>query len=95
MIIFELELALVINELKKAHAYLDCEAIIIRHLKKLIDNGNKIPEIETYLKRMLPHLTTLHKAVSREEGINYKYAAEYVNTLITTSYWHSWINSIK
>jgi len=96
MINLEAESISILNELKKADSYLDCEMIIINNLRKHLNNGSSIPEIESYLKQILPYLEISYKsAKDTAEGINYQYAAGYVNTLTTTSYWHSWIKTIK
>ena len=78
--------------LKDAEGYLDCEHVLISNIKKQIKIGIAIPDIEHYLKKL--H-TCFEDRIIINKGtmasVNYRYAVGFLNSVITTPYWHSWM----
>lgn len=91
---FDYEVSELTGELKEAEGYLDCEAIISANIKKQVDKNISTIFIEGYIKRL--HKYFEDKALinmDNETSINYRYAAGFLNTIIATPYWHSWIKT--
>lgn len=91
---FENEVSDLTGDLKLADSYLDCETIVLANIKMHIANGISIPEIENYLKKLQSYLEdkmVINKG--HAVAVNYKYAAGFLNTIIATPYWHSWIRT--
>lgn len=92
MMVFENETKDILYDLNNANGYLDCENVIIYNLKKHVINGVPIPDIDNYLKKLLTYMqdkTVINKG--NKEWINYQYAAGFLNTIVSTPNWHSWI----
>ena len=86
------ELNEIIANLKPAEGYLDCEKVIIINLKKHLANNISVAEIDSYLKNLMQHFETIvAENENFDENINYRYTTQYLNTLIATPYWKSWI----
>lgn len=91
---FEHEKEEVFSRLKGAADYLDCEKVIIYNIRKQLVNGFSDSVIESYLKKLLQYFKDLiGKNKDTLDCANYRYAAGFVNTLIATPYWHSWIKT--
>lgn len=91
---FENEVIELTSELKKADGYLQCEAIILANMQKQADKNNSITFIVSCLKRLQKYFED--KAVINKgnvDCVNYKYAVGFLNTVIATPYWHSWIRA--
>jgi len=88
----ENELSEILCQLSKANGYFDCEKVITQHIKKQIVNGVAFSVIKKYLKTILRHFDGLAlKTGLPADCDNYRFAACFVKTLVTTSYWYSWI----
>lgn len=93
---FEYEVSELTGELKEADGYLDCEAIILANIKKQADKNISIIFIEGYIKRLRKYFEdkmVINKGNS--DCVNYKYAAGFLNTMIATPYWQSWIKTTE
>lgn len=92
---FNLETIEITNKLTQVEGYLDCERIIIRNIKKQLDNGFDDGEIILYLKKLS---AWLYKNIEANQGnadcSNYRYAAGFVDTLLKMPYWRSWMKTI-
>lgn len=91
---FEYEVSELTGELKEADGYLDCEVIILANIKKQVDKNISIIFIEGYIKRLYKYFED--KAVINKgsnDCVNYKYASGFLNTIISTPYWHNWIKT--
>lgn len=88
------ELNEIIANLKPAEGYLDCEKVIIINLKKHLANKIPVSDIDIYLKNLMQHFENLVEENENFDGnINYRYAAQLLNTSISTPYWKSWIHA--
>ena len=88
------ELNEMIASLKPAEGYLDCEKVIIVNIKKHLANKVAVPDLEDYLKKLMQHFENLvAENENFDDNINYRYASQFLNTLITTPYWKSWIHA--
>lgn len=88
------ELNEMIASLKPAEGYLDCEKVIIINIKKHLANKVAVPDLEDYLKKLMQHFENLvAENENFDDNINYRYASQFLNTLITTPYWKSWIHA--
>ncbi|MCW3091353.1 MAG: hypothetical protein JWP81_2422 [Ferruginibacter sp.] len=91
-ILLENETKEIIKGIKLADSYLDCERVIINNIKKHFKNGHKAAVIEDYCKKLKQ---SLEEKARGEKGnsqcINYDYAVGFLNTLIVSAYWHTWI----
>ena len=93
---FESETNEINSKLKEAVGYLACEKVIINNIRKLLFIEIADPIIEDYLKKLMKYFESLiEKNKDSKDRFNYIYAASFVNVLITTPYWHSWIKTIK
>lgn len=82
--------------LTSAKGYLECEQVIINQIRKHLKNGFAEENIAEYLKALLNDLNKKITATQQTmDCINYRYARGFVNSLITTPYWRSWIKSIN
>ncbi len=93
-IYFEYDVSELINKLKVADVYLECEAIVLENIKKHTDKNISIIFIEGYIKKLHRYFedkTVINKG--NADCINYRYAAGFLNTIIATPYWHSWIKT--
>ncbi len=92
MINFEFETKEISTGLKQAHDYLECEHIIVANIKKHMEAGVEIKNIDDYLLQLEAYVEdkTL-KNIDNDYSVNYKYAAGFLHTLNSTPYWHSWI----
>lgn len=93
---FENEVKEISLQLKPADGYLECEKVIISHIKKYVTNGNAPTDIEPRLKNILKYLQDMI-VINKDttDCINYRYAAGFLKTIIDTPYWYSWIKNIK
>jgi len=93
---FEKQVSKIIPLIESADGYLDCEKLIINNIREQLANGVTNPDVEGYLKKLHHYFDQqIIKKQSTAGCINYGYAAGFVNTLITTPYWRSWINATK
>lgn len=91
---FDNETKEIISDLKLADGYLDCEKVIIYNIKKHLANGFPVSVIEGYLKKLMQYFEDLIVTNKNSaDCTNYRYAVGFVNTLISTPYWHSWIKT--
>lgn len=91
---FEAETKGLASQLKVGDGYLDCEHIIITNIKKQMQSGFAIPEIENYL--MLLQTYFEDKMVTNNgnmEAVNFRYAAGFLRTVIATPFWQSWMQT--
>lgn len=89
---FEIEISTLTPELKGADGYLNCEHVIVTNIKKHVRKGVAIPVIETYLKKLLVFFEDkmlINKG--HTDSVNFRYAAGFLNSVISTPYWHSWM----
>lgn len=91
---YEAKMPTITNELRSAASYLDSEKIVVNNVKQQLKDGFPIPTVEENLKKLYAHLTLQLEEKKGNEAVNYKYAAAYLKTLITTPYWHSWIETV-
>lgn len=92
----EYEISELMPDLKSAKGYLECEWLIINNIRKHIKNGFDDESIAEFLKQLLSFfLEKIAATKQTNECINYRYARGFVNTLITTPYWRSWIKTIN
>jgi hypothetical protein len=93
---FENEVLKITNQLKFADGYLDCEILIIHEIKQQIIDGFTFADIEECLKKLKIYFDEqILKNKTTTDCTNYRYAVGFVNTLINTPYWHSWIKTIN
>jgi len=91
---FEMEAKEITNELKLATDYLDCEKVLLHHLKKKVKKGVTDSSVEAFMKKLLSHFEARIKATqNRVDCVNDRYASGFLNTLISTPYWHIWIRT--
>lgn len=93
---FEKEVSKIIQQIESADGRLDCEKIISKNIREQLANAATGVSIDGYLKKLHEYL--VEKILENQfttDCSNYKYAASFVSTLITTSYWHSWINTLN
>ncbi len=91
---FETEVRALTGQLNNADGYLECEAIILANMQKPAGTNNSITFIVSYLKILQKYFQ--YKALidkDNDECINYKYAVGFLNSVIATPYWHSWIRA--
>lgn len=91
---FEAEVKGLNSQLKVGDGYLDCEHIIVTNIKKQIHSGAAIPEIENYLKQLRAFFED--KVVINKgnmEAVNFRYAAGFLDTVIATPFWQSWMQT--
>ena len=93
---FEKEVSKIIQTIEEADGYLDCEKIIIKNIREQLANAETDAAIEGYLKKLHHYLSDkISKNQATTDCSNFRYASGFVSTLITTPYWHSWINTIN
>jgi flagellin-specific chaperone FliS len=93
---FEKEVSKIIQTIEEADGYLDCEKIIIKNIREQLANAATGEAIEDYLKKLHEYLgDKILKNQATTDCSNYRYASGFVSTLISTPYWHSWINTIN
>jgi len=86
------EIAEITGQLRSANGYFDCEKVITLNIAKQAANEASVKDIKDYLKTLLERLDELAvQKTANPADINYRYGAGFVKTLITTSYWYSWI----
>jgi hypothetical protein len=91
---FDTEAKVITDELKQAAGYLDCEKVILHHLKKQVTKGCSDATIEAYMKKLFNFFEARIKATqNRADCVNDRYASGFLNTLISTPYWHIWIKA--
>jgi hypothetical protein len=91
---FDREAKVIIDELKQATDYLECEAILLNHLKKQVKKGSTDSSIEIYMKKLLTIFEARIKAAqNRVDCVNDRYAAGFLKTLTSTTYWRIWLKS--
>lgn len=93
---FEKETDEIIAKLKYVEGYLDCEKVILYNLKKHVEQGFSDTLILDYMKKLFLYFEELIKSTKDiADCINYRYSAGFLNTLISTPYWRSWIKTIN
>lgn len=93
---FEYEINVLEPQLKSATGYLECERVIINNIRKHTKKGVDDDSIADFLKNLLKYFIEKIEATKQtNDCINYRYAKSFVNTLVTTPYWRSWIKTIK
>lgn len=92
----EYEISELTPKLESANGYLESERVIINNIRKQVEKGFDDESIADFLKKLLTYFTDKVAATKQtNQCINYRYAKGFVNTLITTPYWRSWINTIN
>jgi hypothetical protein len=82
------------QDLSMAEGYFACENIITTNIKKHIITGHDDEKITGYLVKLMAWLEQKANAHSPLiDGINYRYAAAYVSTLLKMPYWKTWIKT--
>jgi hypothetical protein len=93
---FEYEMNAIEPQLKSAKGYLDCEKIIVNNIRKHSIKEFDDDSIAEFLNKLQSYLIKKVEATKQtNECINYRYAKSFVNTLVATPYWRSWIKTIK
>lgn len=90
------EISLVKESLEQVSGYLDCEKIIIRNIRKHLENGMDELSIENYLKALIVYLersTETDGGANRQ--MNHRFVIGFIYTLLRTSSWRSWVQSIQ
>jgi len=91
---FEKETDEIIAKLKHVEGYLDCEKVILNNIKKHVEKGFSDTLIEDYMKKLFLYFEELIKSTKDiADCINYRYSEGFLNTLISTPYWRSWIKT--
>ena len=86
----------IISDLKSTEDYLGAERIVIIKIKKHLDKGIPIPAIESNLNRLLNYFQNqITITPGYNDCIKYMYVVAFLETLLHSSYWHSWINTSK
>jgi len=92
---FENEIRELTPELESAKEYLECERIIINKIKEYVNKGFDDDSIAEFLKKLLSYLVTkVEETMQTNDCINYRYTKSFVNNLVITPYWRSWIKTI-
>ncbi|MDF2191292.1 hypothetical protein [Paraflavitalea sp. CAU 1676] len=82
--------------LKKVSGYLDCEKVIIKHIHRLMENGQNDIRIEQYLKTVIMHLeNNIEATLDANEQMNHRFVIGFIHTLLRTPAWKSWMQSIQ
>lgn len=93
---FEFEMNVIEPQLKSAKGYLECERVIINNIRNHALKEFDDDSIAEFLKKLQSYLATKVEATKQTtDCINYRYAKSFVNTLVATPYWRSWIKTIK
>lgn len=92
----EQETGLIKEALHQVSGYMDCEKIAIRHIHKQVENGFSDTCILDYLQAVIGHLERATEA-TRDANIqlNYRFVIGFINTLLRTPSWKSWMLSIQ
>ena len=92
---FDLETIEINTKLKQVRGYFDCEKIIIHNIKKQLNKGFDDENIRDYLKKLS---VCFDKNIKISQGkadcSNYRYARDFVDTLLQLPYWKSWVKTI-
>lgn len=90
------EKKLITEALKQVSGYQDCERIIIQRIRKQLENGADDSSMEDYLKSIASHLE-ISTAVGGDANVqmNYRYVIGFINTLLRTPSWRSWMQTIQ
>ena len=91
-----LEKELVKEALQQVSGYLDSEKIIIRHIRKQLDNGMEESAVENYLQQVAAYLEQETTGCGNANTqMNYRYVIGFINTLLRTPAWKSWMLSLQ
>ncbi len=91
---FDTEAKEITNELKLAADYLDCEKVLLHHLKNQVKTGVTDTSIEAFMKKLRSFFEARIKTTqNRVDCVNDRYASGFLTTLISTPYWHIWVKS--
>ncbi len=89
---FDTEAKEITDELKLTADYLDCEKVILHHLKMHAKEGDSDAAIEAYMKKLYGFFEAKIKSTQNKvDCVNDQYASGFLNTLMATSYWHIWV----
>ncbi|NII27832.1 hypothetical protein HB364_22305 [Pseudoflavitalea sp. X16] len=89
------ENGLISAALKQVSGYLDCERIIIRHIRKHIENGLSDTGIEHYLKTVIFYLEdTIESVENANVQMNHRFVIGFIHTLLRTPSWKTWMLSL-
>ncbi len=89
---FDREAKEITNELKQATCYLDCEKVLMHHLKKQAKKGATDSTVETFMKKLYSFFEARIEATqNRADCVNDRYASGFLHTLISSRYWHTWL----
>lgn len=92
---YDLEIIEINTNLRQVRGYFDCEKIIIHNIKKQLNKGFDDENIMEYLKKLS---ACFDKKIKISQGkadcSNYRYARDFVDTLLQLPYWKSWIKTI-
>lgn len=92
----EYEKELVTAALNKVNGYVACERIIIKFIRRYLEKGLADINIITCLKTLNKHFEGIVETTADANiQINYRYAIGFINTLLRTPSWRSWVQSIQ
>ncbi|AXY73871.1 hypothetical protein D3H65_07700 [Paraflavitalea soli] len=90
------EISTVTESLRYVSGYLDCEKIIIRNIRKHLENGIDESNIENYLKALIGYLErSTETGEDANKQMNHRFVIGFIYTLLRTSSWRSWVQSIQ
>jgi hypothetical protein len=90
------EKKLITEAVKQVSGYQDCERIIIQRIRKQVENGAADSSMEEYLKNITSHLeTSIDVCGDANIKMNYRYVIGFINTLLRTPSWRSWMQTIQ
>jgi len=93
---FKFEINEFTTRLDKAKGYSNIEKVIINNIKKHIEKNEDDESILKFLKATSSFIT--YKIEKNQPGIDftsYKYARDFINTLLEMPYCRHWIKTIK
>jgi hypothetical protein len=89
---FEKEIKEILADLDINDGYLDCEKIITYNIRKQLEKGYSFLEVEVFLKKISAYFEELIlKKKDTTNCTNYRYAVGFIDTVLRSKYWHSWI----
>jgi hypothetical protein len=96
MMNFNSEAEKLANALDQVSGYMACEKIIIRHILQHVEKGMTEPDVEIYLKKLCTHLEQLAETGNDSNAlVNYRYVTGFVHTILRTTTWRKWIQTIE
>lgn len=90
----EAECIEIASQLSEVDDYLACEQVVIRNIKRIIDNGATDEKINEFLEKFNSYLQL--KILASQGNFNctrYRYASAFIGTLLQMPYWKGWIKN--